>query len=80
MEIKWNHTPQDARIVATAQICSRNGGFGCAWITRQGVNPGDGFRLKAASETTGRAWRSPDETFATVKEAKVEANRRWRPA
>jgi hypothetical protein len=76
-KIRWNTNQQDARIAATAQVLARNGGFGCVWIKRVG----DGqFRLSAASETTGRDWKAPDETYPTVEAAVDAANERWNPA
>jgi hypothetical protein len=80
-KLRWKKMPQyyaGARPGLMAQVVSRNGGFGCAFITQR--HDGQGFDLTAASETTGRDWKSPAEPFRTVAEAKAAAEELWRPA
>ena len=74
--LNWHKRTDGSAIVASAQILSRNGGFGCVFIKKMGGK----FWLEAASEMTGRMWKAPLDPFDTVADAKAEAERRWYPA
>jgi len=59
--------------IEMAPILSRNGAYGCVWL----IKCLDGYYLQAGGNDTGRLWKSPDELFDSIDEAKDVAEKTW---
>lgn len=60
------------------EIYSRNGAYGECLICVDSREEKPYFII-AGGNDTGRLWKSPDETYATIDEAKAAAEKTWKP-
>ena len=67
------------RIILCAEIYSRNGAWGECFIWEGGTRENKLFYLTAGGMDTGREWKSPDEGYSTIEEAKAAAEEIWKP-
>jgi hypothetical protein len=65
------------RILLCAEIYSKNGAWGECFIWQDGESKK--FYLTAGGMDTGREWKSPEEEYTTIEEAKAAAERIWQP-
>jgi hypothetical protein len=64
--------------VLVHEIYSRNGAYGECIICFDSREEKPYFII-AGGNDTGRLWKSPDETYSTIDEAKQAAERTWKP-
>ena len=69
--------PTDGPILCH-EIYSKNGAYGECLICFDGREDKPWFII-AGGNDTGRLWKSPDETYSTVDEAKQAAEKFWKP-
>ena len=74
--LKWEKYPNATNIgpILMASCFSKNGYYGCCWI----IKVSDGYILEAGSNDTGNMWKSPDDIFETIEDAKEVAEKTWR--
>lgn len=60
------------------EIYSKNGAYGECIICYDSREDKPWFII-AGGNDTGRLWKSPDETYKTVEEAKQVAEKTWKP-
>lgn len=68
--------PTSDGMVLTADCLSKNGYYGACFVSRYEGR----FFISAGSNDTGKDWKSPGNSFATVKEAVEKCEELWRPA
>lgn len=61
------------------EIYSKNGAYGECLICFDSREKQKPWFIIAGGNDTGRLWKSPDEMFSTVEEAKKVAEKTWRP-
>lgn len=83
--IQWNWQPYSPNSLSFSEgpvlcheIYSRNGAYGECLICIDTTEEKPYFII-AGGNDTGRPWKSPDEEYATIDEAKAAAEKYWKP-